>query len=244
MSLFLVSALLSGCASRPTVSQDQLVDVPPEVVEQVRVMRAEERRLADQISAAEARLEQARQRESDEQARLEANRDALRETERLKRLAVQRADPDAATRTDEQAAERQRLIEQIQNAHESAVAERERADAALAVLRAQRDVQDAQIELVQARAVSADNIDRFERAVVEAQGNLDSAKRQQAYIESTHEGTAMPNGQRPDDSGPDMEYPEQQSPDMEPQSPTPETEPPPPPEEERPEMDEPPQDAP
>lgn len=237
---FLVSAWLSGCASRPTVSQDQLVDVSPEVVERVRVMRAEERRLSDQIASAEARLEQSRNRESDEQARLDAQNDALREIERLKKLAVQRADPDSALRADQNLADRQALVEEVQAAHDAAVAERRRADAALQVLRAQKAVTEAQIELTQARAVSADNVDRFERAVVAAQAALDAAKRQEAYVESdTQQHMDIQNQEIPEDSpreSPEMEDPPPETPEMgtPPPAPEPEQDPPPGPEDQPP----------
>lgn len=187
MMTFLLAAVWTGCASKPSVSQDLLVDVPPQVVEQVRSMRADEQRLAERVAAAEGELATARDRESNQRERLNAQNDALKNDRRLKRLAVERADPDAARTTDEQVASREATVREIELEYQRSSLDRRRLEASLGVMRAERELTEAQIELAQARSVERDGnvrLDRFERAVVTAQGRLDAAKREQAYVDA------------------------------------------------------------
>jgi chromosome segregation ATPase len=201
MMKILLATVWAGCASKPSVSQDMLADVPPAVVEQVRTMRADEQRLAEEIATAEGELTTARQRESNQQARLNAQNDALKNERRLKRLAVERADPDAAQTADDQVAEREATVRRIEEEYQQSSLDRRRLEASLGVMRAERELTKAQIELAQARSLDGGDremrLDRFERAVVDAQGDLDAAKREQAYVDAEPTPRPLQNPARP-----------------------------------------------
>lgn len=181
MRPYLLALVALSCVrTPPRVSQDELAEVPPEVVSAVAPMRAEAADLEHRIATAETTLDQQVREEQRQADRVDALEDAIRGNRELKRIAVERGDSATASEVDEQLAQYDVAYDQARTDLAVATREREITEGRLALWRAERDLVLAEIELTQAQAVAETSdvrLARFERAVNRARERRDEAAR-------------------------------------------------------------------
>ncbi len=168
-----------GCATRaPSGPSDALGSASPETSEQVAEPRASSEELDRRAAQAAFELERASANATAASVRLEALEDALRADRELRASAEARGDAAAVNAVAVRIAENERLlseasVEAARAGHAQLVASAE-----LELLRAERDLADARMELETATAVDGARdleLGRFRRAVNRATARRDAA---------------------------------------------------------------------